>query len=323
LLPAGHFVLLAPKLGALHEMITRPAERAGLQFEDQLVQRIIDDTGTEPGALALMAFALWQLCETLKGTGSLLTHAAYDGFKGVHGAIGKRAEDTFNSLKGKKTVLETAFGCVFRELVEVNEHGVGTRRRARLSRLTGGDEAEAMVSALTDARLLVTGRGEDHEPMVEVAHEAIFTSWPRVKTWIEATGDDLRLRRQVSQATTAWEAGGHAKKFIWPDDRVVDVVGMLERLGLDSNQLSDSERLFLGPIDRETMPAELDDPSTSHERRAAIGVRLSLLGDPRPGVGLRADDLPDIAWCEVPGGEITLEIERSGKLSRFFGGSGS
>jgi len=36
-------------------------------------------------------------------------------------------------------------------------------------------------------------------------------------------------------------------------------------------------------------------------------VRLALLGDPRPGVGLRADGLPDIEWCEVPGGEITLE----------------
>ncbi len=317
LLAAGHFVLLAPKLWALHEMITRPAERAGVQFEDQLVQQIIDDTGTEPGALALMAFALWQLCETLKGTGSLLTHAAYDGFKGVHGAIGKRAENTFESLEGKKALLEAALGCVFRELVEVDERGVATRRRAKFSRLTGGDEAEALVNALTDARLLVTGRGEDHEPMVEVAHEAIFTSWPRVKTWIEATGDDLRLRRQVSQATATWVAGKQAAKYLWSDDRVVDVVGMLERLGLGSDQLSDSERLFLGPIDRETMPAELDDPSTSHERRAAIGVRLSLLGDPRPGVGLRPDDLPDIAWCEVPGGEITLEIEKSGKLSRF------
>ena len=67
-LVANHFPLLPPKLGALREMITRPAKRAGLPFEDELAQRILDDTGTEPGALALMAFALWELWKTLGGS---------------------------------------------------------------------------------------------------------------------------------------------------------------------------------------------------------------------------------------------------------------
>jgi formylglycine-generating enzyme required for sulfatase activity len=34
--------------------------------------------------------------------------------------------------------------------------------------------------------------------------------------------------------------------------------------------------------------------------RAAGGRALSVLGDPRPGVGLRPDGLPDIAWVEIP-----------------------
>jgi hypothetical protein len=37
--------------------------------------------------------------------------------------------------------------------------------------------------------------------------------------------------------------------------------------------------------------------------RAALGRALGLLGDPRPGVGLRADGIPDIVWCAVPSGE--------------------
>jgi hypothetical protein len=45
-------------------------------------------------------------------------------------------------------------------------------------------------------------------------------------------------------------------------------------------------------VDRAAMLGELGDPETSHARRATIGVRLSLLGDPRPGVGLRPDGLP-------------------------------
>ena len=44
------------------------------------------------------------------------------------------------------------------------------------------------------------------------------------------------------------------------------------------------------------------------EARASAGVRLALLGDPRPGVGLRADGLPDVDWCPIEGGDVTIEI---------------
>lgn len=41
--------------------------------------------------------------------------------------------------------------------------------------------------------------------------------------------------------------------------------------------------------------------------RAAVGQILAALGpDPRPGVGLRANGLPDIVWCEVPGGPFLM-----------------
>ena len=41
------------------------------------------------------------------------------------------------------------------------------------------------------------------------------------------------------------------------------------------------------------------------ERAAAADV-LARLDDPRPGVGLRRDGLPDIVWCEVPIGPFTM-----------------
>jgi formylglycine-generating enzyme required for sulfatase activity len=43
--------------------------------------------------------------------------------------------------------------------------------------------------------------------------------------------------------------------------------------------------------------------------RVAAGDVLAKLGDPRPGVGLREDGLPDLVWCEVPAGVFTMGSE--------------
>lgn len=40
--------------------------------------------------------------------------------------------------------------------------------------------------------------------------------------------------------------------------------------------------------------------------RAAAGVALAHLGDPRPGVGVKADGTPDIVWCEIPAGPFLM-----------------
>ena len=41
-------------------------------------------------------------------------------------------------------------------------------------------------------------------------------------------------------------------------------------------------------------------------QRSAAGDALNHVGDPRPGVGVRADGVPDIVWCEVPAGEFIM-----------------
>ena len=55
LLSDGHFPVGVPGQAALEKMIVGPASAAGLNFQPpKLVQRILDDTGTAPGALALV-----------------------------------------------------------------------------------------------------------------------------------------------------------------------------------------------------------------------------------------------------------------------------
>lgn len=200
LLRDGSYPLAAPGVGALREMIVRPAERAGLVFEAKLDEQILSDTGTEPGRLALLAFALAELYAMRTGAGCL-TWAAYEGFGRVAGAIAKRAEDTVNKLG----VTQQTVGEVFRELVEIDEGGAIVRRRAPLARLVKSAGAERLVKAFVDdARLLVVGRGEE----VEVAHEALFAAWKTLSDWIASHREQLKAGQDLEEAAREWHGIG-------------------------------------------------------------------------------------------------------------------
>ena len=195
LLSANSYFLGPPGPGALYEMITGPAAKAGLDFDEGLVERILEDTGTGAGALALLAFALHELYESRAEDGQL-PHQAYERFGGVRHAISQRAENTFQRLD---SATQAELEHVFRELVQVDERGVATRQRAPLSTIAVSSAASELIDRFVDARLLVREPGEDGLPVVEVAHEALFRTWPRLKQWIQDTADDHRLRRQIAQ----------------------------------------------------------------------------------------------------------------------------
>ncbi|MHB8629490.1 MAG: formylglycine-generating enzyme family protein [Aggregatilineales bacterium] len=295
LLKDATYPLAAPTAGALYEMITRPAERAGLAWNDGLPGRILNDTGSEAGALALMAYALDGLYNVSQARADKrLSHEAYDAIGGVAGAIGQRAKTVFErlTLPDKASLLQR----VFSELVVVDERGTATRQRAALGKFSA-DEL-SLIRAFADARLLVTDENE-----VEVAHEAVFRSWERLKAWIASAQEDLIMLRQVRSAANEWERSERNKAFLWPHERLLLAYAMQARLKPDLDEMT---RDFLKPeLDR--LMDEINDPTTNHRRRASIGDRLAEIGDNRPGVGLRPDGLPDIAWCDVPGGTVTLE----------------
>lgn len=44
--------------------------------------------------------------------------------------------------------------------------------------------------------------------------------------------------------------------------------------------------------------------------RVQAGATLARLGDDRPGVGLQANGLPDIMWCDIPAGPFTMGSDK-------------
>jgi hypothetical protein len=314
LLDRGAIVPLAvPGYPSLMAMIEGPARRAGLRFEDGLVEQLADQTVSRPGGLALLAFALHELYEARQDDG-LLTRAAFDRFGGLTGVINTRAETTLARLP---QAARDRLGPVFGQLVVVDEHGVATRHRAPREEVVGSSaDAAQLVAAFEQARLLVSDSAPDGASVLEVAHEALLREWQGLTGWIRERADDLRLMRQVETAAREWARQGHAPHYAWPHERLVPVYQALERLGR-RDDLHEPERSFVRP-EWERLLAELERAETMHPRRAEIGDRLDAIGDPRPGVGVNPDGTPDIVWCDIPGGTVVLEkVEGEFDVSPF------
>ena len=112
--------------------------------------------------------------------------------------------------------------------------------------------------------------------------------------------------RQVETAAIEWERHQRTTPYAWAQERLEPVYRSLERLGRTRDGLDELTRTFVRP-EWERLTYELEVPTTTHQRRAAIGDRLDQIGDSRAQVGLRADGTPDIAWCKIPSGSVTLE----------------
>jgi hypothetical protein len=65
-------------------------------------------------------------------------------------------------------------------------------------------------------RLLVTGSDRAQRPTVEVAHEALVRTWPRLRGWIDASRDKLRSRAAILQARADWEQNGRRDDMLIP-----------------------------------------------------------------------------------------------------------
>lgn len=193
----------------LKRAIELPAHQQGVAFEDKLVERILDDAGNEPGNLPLLEFSLMLMWQ--RQTNRTLTHAVYEDIGELVGAIARRAETEYQNLT---PVQQQAARHVLSRLVRVarpDEEGNDARRRAALSELSDhpddvGDPSMKVIHALTNARLLVM----DHdnitgEQTVEVAHEAVFRNWDRLRAWLVEDREFLLWQQRLHTIITEWK----------------------------------------------------------------------------------------------------------------------
>ena len=198
-------VLVGPMSRAdLRKVIEQPGIGAGLSLEDGLVDAVLDDAGDEPSALPLVSHAMAETWRRRDGT--TLTLSGYLEAGGVAGSISKTADSLYDSVFDD-TEREACRRLMLR-LVTPGEGTPDTRRRLRREELDRDPNPEVsrwVVDQMVAARLLTVDRDS-----LEIAHEALLRSWPRLRDWIEEARDDLRTRQRIAAAAAEWvDQGRH------------------------------------------------------------------------------------------------------------------
>jgi WD40 repeat protein/energy-coupling factor transporter ATP-binding protein EcfA2 len=225
----------------LRQAIEEPAWHVGLEFEQGLVETILDQVENQPGALPLLEHALLELWERRRGT--MMTLEAYQESGGVEGAIAKRADAIYISFEPEQ---QTIARRIMLRLTQPGEGTEDTRRRATMSELISregeGKMVEGVVEQMATARLLTTNTDEQSgEQIVDVSHEALIRGWPRLRKWIEEDRAGLRILRRLTEAAREWQTAKD-ESLLYRGARLAQAVEWRER---NESALNELERNFL------------------------------------------------------------------------------
>jgi basic membrane lipoprotein Med (substrate-binding protein (PBP1-ABC) superfamily)/DNA-binding SARP family transcriptional activator len=226
----------------LEAAASEPAARVGVTYEPALLAQVIADVGREPGALPLFQFTLTDLFD--RRVGDQLLISTYRSMGGVTGALERRTAALFDDLSADE---QRAAKQIFLRMVAVTETGERARRRVSAGEILSLGVEPVAIQAAIDVfgrhRLLtfdadpLTGA-----PTVEVAHEALLTSWPQLAAWIDDSRDDLRRHRSFTVALREWELSNEDHDYLLTGARLAEY----EQWATSSSmRLTAPERRFL------------------------------------------------------------------------------
>lgn len=193
----------------LGEAIVRPARQAGLSVEAGLVELLLRDLATgraETSALPLLSHALLTTWQQRRGT--TLTVSAYLDTGGIAHAIAQSADNAFSALTGERQELAHR---IFLHLVRIADGSPDTIRRVEVAELREavGEGVTEILAFFVERRLLTVDAD-----FVQISHEALIGSWPRLQAWLAEDRAALLAHRRIAEQADTWIFAGREPSML-------------------------------------------------------------------------------------------------------------
>ena len=250
----------------LRRAIERPARRARLHVEPELVDRLLADVDGQPGALPLLSTALVELWQRRENR--MMGLAGYEQTGGVRGAVARLAEAAFDRLDPRQQAVARR---ILLRLAGEDVGGAPVRRLVALDELDADrdDDVARVLDVLAASRLVSVSEGT-----AEVAHEALLREWPRLRGWLEQDAERRRLHRHLTVAAQEWSARGHDPGELYRGARLAGTLDWSAEHGAELNAL---ERAFLDASRAESEREARGAQRTNRRLRAQLAGVVALL----------------------------------------------
>lgn len=215
------YELLPPTGPEIGQIIREPAGVAGLRFEESAELGRLDDVlqeaaAADPGSLPLLEFVLDALYQAGRER-RVLTFAHYRALGGLEGAIARRADEVVDLLAPN---IQEALPAVLRALTTASPGDeTVTARPALFTEIAGTPARSALVTALIDARLLVSDEDAGGHVFVRVAHEALLSRWPRASDIVNANRNFLETRDRLRADAHRWHLENRNRELLLPSGK--------------------------------------------------------------------------------------------------------
>ena len=212
--------MLGPPVGAaLRRALVQPANKCGYRFEDKkLVDEMLTEVEGERGALPMLAFAAARMWESRDRDEGRLTRQSYQDIGGVSGALAQHAESTLTAIGEDRAPIVRE---LFRNLVTSES----TRAVPDVDELLSvfdqsqSEAAAEVLRVLIDSRLLTSYElqveGDKPHRRVEIIHESLLETWPRLVRWQTQDEEGAQLRDELRQAARAWHEHDRPEDRLW------------------------------------------------------------------------------------------------------------
>ena len=250
----------------LREVVSRPAELLSARFDSEgfaatIARRTAEESTKDAGALPLLSYLLDDMWTQMVQRGDGVLRLPEQAFE-LGGVLVRRANAFVSRHPNSEDKLRRIFTL---KLAGVREDGEPTRRRAWRSEFS--DEEWRLVSELADHpnRLLVTATPEADTTLLapqmakpdsnsspasrgayaEVAHEAIFWRWDKLRAWIAQEREFLAWKSELEGARRRWEGAPQTSR----DDALLMGLALAQAqdwLAKRAEDLPSADRDFIG-----------------------------------------------------------------------------
>jgi len=219
------------------EVICGPAGRLGaagtkLQWDPEVVERLIQACDASADALPLLALTLENLYEDYGGDGEI-TLDEYESMGGM-GRVVENVVDSVLSTDGdtRHRELEQLRHAFIPWLATINPaNDQPLRRVARWFDLPA--DSHRLIDELVAKRLVVKDE-RDGEVVVEVALESLLGQWDALAEWLREDAPALKEADVLDQAALACADNGFKDDWLLPGDRLTDAQALAAMPGFRS-----------------------------------------------------------------------------------------